>query len=99
MAVLCVYEPKGDPKALMKKYSSLKSEFQEPKHSAGLIAHFVVETADGIAVYNLMESADQMHTLLNDAALGKAIEVAGLSSIEVPHEQKTYNVAEYYVKK
>lgn len=99
MAVLHVYEAKGDSTALMRKYASLTPKFREPKHTAGLLAHFVVETGDGIAVYNLMDNPDHMKTLLNDDALSQAVEKAGLSSVEVPHTFHTYKVHDYHLKK
>jgi hypothetical protein len=98
MTVLHVYQPKGDPAALMKKYAKLAPKFNDPKYSAGLLAHFVVETEDGIAVYNLMKSPKHMDELLNDPDLGHAIAKAGLASVDVSHGQRTYKVHDFYLK-
>jgi hypothetical protein len=99
MAVLFVYEAKGDPAELLKRYHQAGSTgFKNAKHEAGSIAQICVETPDGIQVLNLMESADHMNKLLNDPELGNIVEKCGLSSVHVSHTHHNYKVHDYHVK-
>jgi hypothetical protein len=99
MAVLFEYEAKGSPAELLKKYKSATAEFSDPKHQKGLIAHICVETEDGIRVFNLMESAEEMHKLLNDPKLGEVVDRVGLSSVQVSHTHRNFKVHDYHVKR
>jgi len=90
-----MFEGKGNPAELLKKYDKLGPAFSDPKHHKGVIAHITVATEDGIKILDLLESEDVMDKLLNDPGLNRALQDNDFESIDfaatASHKWKVHN--------
>lgn len=98
MAVLHVFEAKGNPADLLKKYDASAAAFADPKHQGGAIAHICVETSDGIAIFNLMDSAGHVQALVADKNLHNTLAANNFTSKDLAGEsQKDLKVHKFVI--
>jgi hypothetical protein len=94
MPVVVTMDQKGDTKALLKQYDIVDTALQvNPAPPKGMLAHFCLETPDGIRISNVWETEADATAGLEDPALQAAFRKAGIT----PGESHVYPVHNHFI--